>query len=305
MKQKTKILVILGATSSGKSDLAVELALKHNGEVVSADSRQVYKGLDVGTGKITAREMKGIKHHLLSVASPRRAFTVSQFKKKADNAIADIASRGKLPILAGGTGFYIQAIVDNFVLPEVAPNLKLRTQLEKKNTEEIFSILKKLDPRRAKEIDKNNPRRLIRAIEIATTLGSVPHLDLGGPSGGIDDYDILQIGIRVDEGKLKEKISQRNEKMIDNGLLDEVKSLLKQKITKKRIRELGFEYSIPLDFIEDKITKTEMLEKMNSATWQYVKRQNTWFKRDGRIEWFDAEDDSEIKNTVTDFLKTV
>ena len=174
---KTKLLIILGPTASGKSDLAVQLAKKYNGEIISADSRQVYKGLNIGTGKITKKEMSGIKHHLLDVTDPKKVFTVSQFKTLVEIAIADISSRGKLPIICGGTGFYIQAVVDNIILPEVPPNKKLREKLNKKTTTELFEILKKLDNERAKNIDAKNPRRLIRAIEIAEKLGKVPPLN--------------------------------------------------------------------------------------------------------------------------------
>ncbi len=171
VKANNKLIVILGPTASGKSELAVKLAKKFNGEIISADSRQVYKGLNIGTGKITKKEMKGIGHHLLDVASPKRKFTVAQFQKLAFKKIREIQRRGKTPFLVGGTGFYIQSVVDNISIPEVTPNWKLRKALEKKNTEELFSMLKKLDPARAKTIDSKNPRRLTRAIEIASAEG--------------------------------------------------------------------------------------------------------------------------------------
>jgi tRNA dimethylallyltransferase len=149
-KQRNKVVVILGPTATGKSDLAVKLAQKYNGEVISADSRQVYTGLDLGTGKITKKEMLGVPHHMLDVVSPKKVFTVSEWKEQAEKIIIDIISRGKLPIICGGTGLYIQSIVDNVVFPEVPPNLPLRKKLEKKSKLELIEILKKLDPRRAK-----------------------------------------------------------------------------------------------------------------------------------------------------------
>ena len=166
-KLKPKILVILGPTATGKSGMAVRLAKKFNGEIISADSRQVYKGLDIGSGKITEKEMLGVAHHLLDIANPKRKFSVTDFKEKAEKTIEDILKRSRLPIICGGTGFYIQALVDNLILPEVAPNLSLRKKLEKKTPAELFEILKKLDPKRADSIERQNPRRLIRAIEIA------------------------------------------------------------------------------------------------------------------------------------------
>ena len=157
MKQKLpKLIVILGQTATGKSGLAIKLAKKFSGEIISADSRQVYKGMDIGTGKVTKKEMKGVPHYLLGVASPKRYFTVIQYKKLAMRAINKILKKGKLPILCGGTGFYIQAVVDGIVIPEVSPDWKLRKKLEKKSKKELFKILKELDSKRAKTIDKNN-----------------------------------------------------------------------------------------------------------------------------------------------------
>ncbi|MCX6747919.1 MAG: tRNA (adenosine(37)-N6)-dimethylallyltransferase MiaA, partial [Candidatus Nomurabacteria bacterium] len=185
---KPKVIVILGATSTGKSDLAVLLAttiFKKKAEIISADSRQVYKGLDLGTGKITKKEMRGIPHHLLDVVNPKKTFTVTEFKKLADKKIKQILVRGNVPILCGGTGFYIDTVVNNVVFPEVPPNEELRKKLEQKNKEELFEILEKLDQQRAKDIkDKNelnNKVRLIRAIEIATSLGNVPKITEGNP----------------------------------------------------------------------------------------------------------------------------
>ena len=199
-----KIIVILGPTASGKSELAVKIAKKFNGEIISADSRQVYKRLDIGTGKITKKEMRGVPHHCIDIVSPRKVFTVSDFKKHAEKAIENIFAKNKIPIIVGGTGLYIQAIVDNIALPEVKPNWKLRKELEKKTTEEMFETLKKLDPERAENIDPKNPRRLIRAIEIAKALGKVPNLEASLPSWGP-----LQIGIKISNEKLKENINKR------------------------------------------------------------------------------------------------
>jgi tRNA dimethylallyltransferase len=187
---KPKMVVIVGPTSSGKSDLAVALAKKFNGEVISADSRQVYKGLNIGTGKITKKEMRGVKHHLLDVADPRKQFTVSDFLDLTNKTIVQIVKSGKLPIVCGGTGFYIDALLGEKQIPEVPPNPKLRKQLENKTTKELFKMLQKLDPERAKNIDAQNPRRLVRAIEIAKKLGKVP--EYREPDF---KYDVLKIGI--------------------------------------------------------------------------------------------------------------
>ncbi|MCC6290472.1 tRNA (adenosine(37)-N6)-dimethylallyltransferase MiaA [Candidatus Nomurabacteria bacterium] len=162
-----QVLVIVGPTASGKSALAVQLAKKFDGEIISADSRQVYRGLDIGSGKITEKEKRGIPHHLLDIASPKRIFTVARYQKLAKQKIAEIIGRGKLPIICGGTGFYIQAIVDDLALPKVKPDSRLRKSLAQKTVPELFKMLQKLDSNRARKIDRNNPRRLIRAIEIA------------------------------------------------------------------------------------------------------------------------------------------
>src|SRR3989344_5936444 len=198
--KKPKLVVILGPTASGKSDLAVILAKKYNGEVISADSRQVYKGLDIGTGKITKGEMRGVRHHLLDVANPRKQFTASDFVRLTNLTVVKIVNENKLPIICGGTGFYIDAILGDKQIPEVPPNDKLRKELEKKSTEELFKMLKKLDPERAENIDSKNPRRLVRAIEICNKLGKVPSLqNLNSKSEIINKFEVLKIGIKIEK----------------------------------------------------------------------------------------------------------
>ena len=273
--------MILGPTASGKSALAVKMAKKINGEIISADSRQVYKGLDIGSGKITKKEMSGIPHYCMDIISPKKIFTVVDFKKCAEKAIEKIFAKNKIPIIVGGTGLYIQAIVDNIVLPEVKPNWKLRKELEKKTTEEMFGMLKKLDPERARNIDAKNPRRLIRAIEIAKKLGKTPKL----MSMSRRDLDIRQIGIKLPDEILKKNIEKRIKKMLKNGLVAETKKLKSSVLPWKRIYELGFEYKYPALFLQNKISKDEMLSKMLIENWQYAKRQMTWFKKDKRIKW--------------------
>ena len=289
MEPKRKIIVILGPTASGKSALALKIAKKINGEIISADSRQVYKGLDIGSGKITRKEMGGVPHYCLDIVSPKKIFTVVDFKKCADKAIEKIFAKNKIPIIVGGTGLYIQAIVDNIVLPEVKPNWKLRKELEKKTTEEMFAILKKLDPERTKNIDAKNPRRLIRAIEIAKKLGRTPKL----MSMSRRDLDIRQIGIKLPDEILKKNIEKRIKKMLKGGLVAETNKLRKSGLSWKRIYELGFEYRYPALFLRGKISKDEMLAKMLIENRQYAKRQMTWFKRDKIIKWISKEKQAE------------
>ncbi|MDZ4385352.1 MAG: tRNA (adenosine(37)-N6)-dimethylallyltransferase MiaA [Candidatus Moranbacteria bacterium] len=182
MESRRKIIVILGPTSAGKSAVAVRLAQKFDGEIVSVDSRQVYRGMDVGTGKITSGEQAGIKHWMLDIVSPRTDFSAAQFKKRADKTILDILRRDKLPILCGGTGFWIKSVVDNVTYPEVKPDWVLRNNLSNESAEELFGRLQKIDPQRAKNIDAKNKVRLIRAIEICKTLGQ-PHKKSGPQLG--------------------------------------------------------------------------------------------------------------------------
>ncbi len=268
---KPRVIVILGQTATGKSALAVKIAKKINGEIISADSRQVYKELDIGTGKISEKEMLGIPHHLLDVANPKRKFTVVQYKTLAEEKIKEIIARGKVPIICGGTGFYIDAITRGVIFPEVPPNQKLRKLLSKKSEQELFKILKKADKDRAKTIDPKNKVRLIRAIEIAKTLGKVPKITEKTPM-----YKFIKIGLFLPPDKLKKKVEKRVKKMFKMGLLSEIKKLKKSGVSNKRLRELGFEYNEPT------------FKKVVRGTIDYAKRQITWFKRDKEIKWFDA-----------------
>lgn len=277
---KPKIIVIVGQTSSGKSDMAIRLAKKFNGEVISADSRQIYKGLDIGTGKVTKKEMRGVPHHLLSVANPKKVFTVSDYKKLGDEAIESILKKGKTPIIAGGTGFYIQALVDGIVLPEVPPNKELRQKLERKNEDQLFKMLEKLSPARAREIDNKNKRRLIRAIEIVKFLGSVPKIKKTKLK-----YDFIKIGIEIDQDKLKKKIRDRLDARFKQGMVREVKKLRESGLSWKRLNDLGLEYRFVANLLQGKITKKELRYKLFTEIWQYAKRQKTWFKRDRDIVW--------------------
>lgn len=297
--QNIKLVVIVGPTSSGKSDLAVDIAKKFSGEIVSADSRQVYKGMNIGTGKITKKEMRGIPHHLLDVADPKKSYSVSQFKRAAHKAIHDIHKRNKLPILCGGTGFYIQAVVDNLILPEVKPNAKLRKELEKFSTEKLFQRLKRLDPIRAKSIDPHNPHRLVRAIEIATALGHVPHFETQPQS----DFEVLQIGIKTDDDILKKRIHARLLKRVRRGMIAEAQHLHEQGVSWKRMENLGLEYKYLALHLQGKLEKKAMLTELETATWQYVKRQKTWFQKDPRITWITREQISDVFRMIESFLK--
>jgi tRNA dimethylallyltransferase len=296
--EKPAVLVIVGPTASGKSTLAVKLAREFNGEVISADSRQVYKGLDIGSGKITAAEMAGVPHHLLDIASPRRVFSVAQFQKLGQKKLQGILDRGRLPIICGGSGFYIQSLTENLVWPEVKPDLKLRKKLEPLSPAALFKKLEILDPARAKTIDRHNPRRLIRAIEIATALGRVPRLKPSAPN-----YHFIFLGLNPPPAKLRKLIKTRLIERAQNGLIEEVANLKKGGLSWRRLHDFGLEYRAIGAFVKknwvnfrvasepiSKWVKREeinpILAELETAIWHYAKRQLTWLKKWGdRIIW--------------------
>jgi tRNA dimethylallyltransferase len=296
-KNKNKMVVILGPTATGKSGLAVKLARKYHGEVISADSRQVYKGLDIGTGKITKDEMQGIHHWLLDIVNPKDSFSVAQFQEQVRAKIQTILKRSKLPIICGGTGFYIDSVVNNTVLPEVPPNKKLRAKLEKKSAEELALMLKQLDENRYNNIDINNKVRLVRAIEIATAIGKVPKI-----INNESEYNFLKIGLVLSNEDLRSKINKRLKLRIKQGMIEEAERLHKKGLSYERMRELGLEYRYLADFLEKKISKIEMISKLETEIWRYAKRQMTWFKKDKRIKWFNPKEIRKIQKEINSFL---
>lgn len=288
-----KIITILGPTASGKSGLAIRLALWLGGktarkkfdtngaEIISVDSRQIYRNMDIGTGKVTKKEMRGIPHYLLDVANPRQRFTVAEYRELALKAIEKIFAKNKTPILCGGTGFYAQAVLDGISMPEVAPDWKLRKKLEKKSVAELYKILKKIDPRRAKNIEKKNPRRLIRAIEIIKKTGQLVPILAKNPL----PYPIKFLGVKRDKKELKRLIHKRLIKRLEQGMLAEVKNLRQSGLSWKRLEEFGLEYRYLALYLQKKISYQEMLTQLEHAINQYARRQMVWFKRDSRIKW--------------------
>ncbi len=292
------MIAIVGPTASGKSELAVRIAKKYSGEIISADSRQVYKGLNIGTAKVPGVWQRGvfvykkIPHHCIDFVPPQKTYSVAEYQICAAAAIRDIAHRGKIPILVGGTGLWIDAVVYGWQLPHVAPDKKLRAHLEKKTAPELLKMLQKIDPARARTVEQKNPRRIIRAIEIAQALGSIP------PLKKQSRYDALWIGLRPPQDKLARRISERAGNMLHQGLPRETKALLKQRISKKRIRELGFEYRAALEYVSGTITKKEYAEKIAHDTKKYARRQMTWWKRNQEIIWI-VDPDSQKPLTLT------
>ncbi len=274
---------MVGPTASGKSALAVRLARQFNGEIISADSRQVYRGLDIGSGKLEVGKRGGIKHHLLDVASPKRTFTAARYKKLAEQAIKDIVRRGRLPILCGGTGFYIDALLGHVTIPPVPPNIKLRRQLDKLDDRQLFEKLETLDSARAKNIDRHNRRRLIRAIEVAINTKGSPW---GSKDCPLDwNYQWLMLGIKLDPDKLRNKINTRLKSRINHGLIAEVKRLRRNGLTWARLEALGLDYRLVARYLRKLLTKEQMIRELETASWQYAKRQTTWWKRDRTIQW--------------------
>ena len=295
---KPKVISIVGPTASGKSALAIDLALLFNGEVISADSRQVYRELDLGSGKVTTEEMKGIPHHLLDVANVNHTYTGTDFVKDANLALSDILKREKLPIIAGGTFFYIELLKGGSQSAPVEPNPALRAELEQLSDEQLFAKLDNLDSERAQNIDSKNRRRLIRALEIIDSLGKVPTI-----SKKESNYDFLTIGIKINKDLLKQRIEQRLSDRLEKGMIEEVENLLKNDISSVRLHDLGLEYRYITEYLEDKITYEEMKEKIVIKSLQFAKRQYTWLKRDKSIFWFDFPVTlNKIENTVNNFL---
>lgn len=297
---KQKVIAIVGPTASGKSSLAVTLAKKFSGEIISADSRQIYKGLNLGAGKITKQEMMGIPHHLLDIWNPKKVISVAEFKQKAEKALANIIANNHVPIVCGGTGFYVDTFLFNRELPQVEPNAPLRKKLEKFSTEKLAEKLRKLDSERAKTIDSKNRVRIIRALEIIDALGAVPPLTDSLP------YDVLFIGFSPNEKWLKAKIAMRLKERIQKGMVREAQNLHKLGLSFKRMEDLGLEYKYLALFLQKKISKKEMIEALEKEIWQYSKRQMTWFRRNKNIVWLSPEHKTTSKKAdklVSDFLK--
>ena len=292
-----KVLVIVGPTASGKTSLSIELAKKFNGEVISADSRQVYRGLDLGTGKVTPEEMRGVPHHMLDVADPKTIYTVSDYVEGAQVALEGILTLNHLPIIVGGSFFYIDALLGRVSLPEVAPNDELRTELDSLTTDALYTLLEARDPRRASTVDRNNRRRLIRALEINAELGPVP-LPYTTPR-----YDALILGIAINRDILQHNIHTRIIERLERGMVDEVKRLVAEGVSYDRLDALGLEYRYIGQYLEGKLSYDHMVETLETKTRQFTKRQMTWLKRDTEIQWIDPHNLEMITQVATRFLE--
>jgi len=283
----TPLLVILGPTASGKTGLSIRLAKKFDGEIISADSRQVYKYMDIGTAKIRNKEMEGIKHYMLDIVSPDQEFTLADYVRQAKIHIGDIIKRGKLPMLVGGTGLYIRAICDNYRIPRVPPNNELRAQIQKEITERgedfVYEKLKEVDPVAAAKIHPHNHRYVIRAIEIALSNNKESKI------GEKLEYNILKLGIHWDREKLYERIDKRAAMQIEEGLINETKTLIANgfDVSKPSMSSLG--YPEILKYINGEMLLGEAVELLQQNTRNYAKRQLTWFRREKDIVWIPGE----------------
>ena len=310
-KQKNKAVVIVGPTSSGKTSLAVSLALEYQGEIISADSRQVYKGMDIGTGKDlaeykieTRNGIREIPHHLIDVCEPRDSFNLSQYLRLANEALDKVASSKKLPLIVGGTGLYVQALVDNYQISKVKENTSLRDRLEKENLSKVqdifqqkyFNFFSKLN-----NSDKNNKRRLIRYLEILKDNGSLDRKTKH------PNFEFLVLAIDVDREELRKRIKKRIVDRLDKeDMIGEVNSLHESGLSWNRLESFGLEYRYISQYLQSKISHNDMVENLHTATCRFAKRQRAWFRRwqkQGREIHF-ITSLKEAKEKIDDFINT-
>lgn len=293
-KNLPRVVVVLGPTASGKTALGIRLARLFGGEIISADSRQVYRDMDVGTAK--ERSTEGVSQHLVDVVNPEEPFTVADWKRLAVAAADDIAQRGALPIVVGGTGLYLQSIIDNIEMPVVPPNPTLRASLETKTEQELLRLAKKFDQKFVDSQDARNRRRVIRALEVAILTGEPFSAQR---RRGRLRYETLQIGIDIPRAELYRRIDARVLQQMDQGLVGEVRRLLKKyPATLPSLSAIGYREVIA--YLQGEMTRAETIRRIQFATHAYARRQMTWFRRDRRIHWIKTS--GEAESLVADFL---
>lgn len=300
MRIKPKVIVIVGPTSSGKTELSLKLAKKFNGVIISADSRQIYKEMDVATAKTTKDEQQGIPHYMIDIVKPNEEFSLMLYQNTVYNLLNKIAKHNSksrqpiVPFVVGGTGLYVQSIVEGYKIPHTKPNPKLRMELEKLSLEKLATRLKKLDPKA--KVDLKNKRRVIRAIEILSTFGKISGVKKQSP-----DFDFLQIGIKLPRETLYQRIERKVEEMYKRGLVKETKKLLSAEydFSGPAFSALGYKHI--LSYLKNKITLKAALELMKRDTKHFAKRQLTWFKRNRKIHW--VENYPQAESRIQNFLK--
>lgn len=278
-KSKPKVIAVVGPTASGKTSYAVSLAHKVNGEVVSADSRLVYKGFDIGTAKPSLEECEGVPHHMIDIVEPEIDYSAGLYSQDAKKAVMDILSRGKTPIVAGGTGLYFRLLLENYDVPEVPPDYELRGKLSAYTYEELRRMLEKLDPRRASEIEINDKKKIIRALEMAE------HLEKPLSEYKKElEFEVEWIGLNFPREELYERINLRVEMMVKAGLVEETENLLKQHGRIKNLTcTIGYQEMIA--YLDNQMTLDEAKDKLKQNSRNYAKRQLTWFRKNPLIKW--------------------
>jgi tRNA dimethylallyltransferase len=306
MLHNKPLLIITGATAVGKSALALKLAQKFNGEIISADSRQVYTGMDIATAKPSPEELKRVPHHLIDVVKPDAPFTLADFQELATQAIEAVLSRQRLPMLVGGTLLYINALAEGYNLPRLAPDLIFRQQLEARaaqaGVEKLYAELVALDPAAAAQIIPNNVRRIIRALEVYHLTGK---LFSEAYSKTTPDYQILKIGLTMEREKLYQRADARIEQMFEAGLIAEVERLLAQGYDPALPAMSGVGYGQVVAYLRGEMTLEAAKERMRFVTHRYIRQQYTWFRRDPEIQWFEATNpdlEIEVSQVIADWL---
>lgn len=302
--EKHKVIVICGPTASGKTKLSIEVAKKVNGEIVSADSMQIYKDMDIGTAKPTAEEMQGIKHYLLDFVSPDKRYSVAEYKKDAISAIDEIIEKGKVPIVVGGTGLYVNSLIYGIEYPDIKIDIEYRNKLDEiaqdEGLDKLYEMAKNIDPEAIKNISKNDKKRICRILEIYNSTGMTKTQQEIESRKNEPKYDYLIFGINIDREKLYDRINKRVDIMMEDGLVDEVKNIM-AKYDEFPTAMQGLGYKEVVEYLKDEITKENMIEKIKMETRRYAKRQITWFKKCENIKWIDGLDD--IQNNIEVILE--
>jgi tRNA dimethylallyltransferase len=301
-EKQAKLVVVAGPTASGKSSLGIALAQEFQGEIVSADSRQVYRGLDIGTAKVTPAERAMVPHHLLDVADPGETYTVARFQREAVQAIDAILARHHQPFLVGGSPHYIQAVVDNLDIPAIPPQPALRARLQALPLEDLLAQLEQLDPASASTIDRRNPRRVIRALEVCLTTGQPfsAQRRLTAPR-----YDSLLLALNWPRQELYARIDRRVDERMRQGMVEEVRRLLDQGLSHERLESFGLEYRFISRLLRGEFAnEAEAVERLKFAIHDFTRRQLTWFRKDQRIIWIDGHKPDSAVDVVKQFLLT-
>lgn len=300
MKELARLVVVAGPTASGKSTLGIELARQFDGEIVSADSRQVYRGLDIGAAKVTPEERALVPHHLLDVVEPDEVYTVARFQQEAIEAIEGILARGRQPLLVGGSPHYIQTIVDHLDIPSVAPRPELRASLEARPLSDLLAELERLDPASAASIDRQNPRRVIRALEVCLVTGQ-PFSQQRRVAAPL--YRCLQLAIDWPRPELYARIDQRVDERIQQGMIAEVEGLLARGLSHERLDAFGLEYRYVSRWLRGEFpSQAEMVQRLKFAIHDFTRRQLTWFRKDQRLTWLTGHNLAAASDLVRAFL---